>query len=122
MGVDFVLPHFQNLFYRDYPMCGPTQSTKCLVIDLAGYVILSYDVTQSSVIGRHVTEVDAGVSKVLIQNEVMEQKQCSNIELGVIQRTYRIDAEQPAYTGLTSGTECYNFKLIPISGTNAFII
>ncbi|XP_078487608.1 VWFA and cache domain-containing protein 1-like [Ciona intestinalis] len=122
MGVDFIYSHFQKLLYRDYPVCNNTQ-TKCLVIDLAGYVISADDVGQKSVLGSHIAEIEPKITAVLVQQGIMAQKQCSNIEGGVIQRTFKISEEQSAYSGRTSSSPtCDDFKLLPLPGTNAFII
>nr|CAB3227395.1 VWFA and cache domain-containing protein 1-like [Phallusia mammillata] len=123
MGVDIVTTYFYYLLQTEYPACGDG-SYSCLLIDQGGFVIIAPQFLDENTnhYDRHLADLEPSVASVLIDNNVLQTKTCTNVASGLVQKTYFISSTQAFYSGTTGELNCRIFELSPLSGTNAFLL
>ncbi|CAK8683749.1 unnamed protein product [Clavelina lepadiformis] len=131
MGLDIVLSYFNDLIVNLYPLCGES-NYRCLLIDNAGYVIWSDQVSSLNAINLHLSfpgggsipTVEPQIMNALIRDGLAVVKRCANIDDATLERKYEIIAHEQTTVTTNGGisASCFQFTLTPIRETNSFLI
>ena len=127
-----ILPH-QMLYHltRAYPQCVQNDTYTCMIINDNGRIVMHTDLMKSAKFkdpialknfaGKHITEKEYDVARILIQKGVMESGKCLNSQTTKYQLFWKID--MAAYqNNLKVSRSGLTFQMVKVKETNVFII
>ncbi|XP_076811767.1 VWFA and cache domain-containing protein 1-like isoform X7 [Clavelina lepadiformis] len=124
MGVDILLSYFQTVLAEFFPDCINDDSTRCMLMDKAGFVIFAKEYLESKSVrtNQHLTELDSNFANLLIKDGILNPISCSNVEASTLQRTYNVSYSGSYSVGVDFGSSCDRVSVIPIQDTNTYMI
>ncbi|XP_076812144.1 VWFA and cache domain-containing protein 1-like isoform X2 [Clavelina lepadiformis] len=124
MGVDILLSYFQTVLAEFFPDCLNDDSTRCVLMDKAGFVIFAKEYLESSSVrtNQHLTEVDSNIANLLIRDGILNPISCSNVEASLLQRTYNVSYSGSYSVTINFGSNCETIRVIPIEQTNTYMV
>nr|CAB3227394.1 VWFA and cache domain-containing protein 1-like [Phallusia mammillata] len=124
MGTDIVTSYFQQVISELYPICKQTSLYTCILIDNAGFVITAKQFVNNpkDAFNKHIASLEPEIAHRLQTSNVLLPGKCANIENALIYETFNISPNQTRLTGRTASPSCYYFELMPVFGTNTYLI
>ena len=125
-GVSIYLYQMLYQLLQAYPKCADASTFTCMIINDNGRIILHTDLVKDpndvkSFAGKHITEIEHDVARILIKKAVMKNDTCFNSKTSKDQHFWKINmASYPK--NLKVSDLSVNFEMAKVSGTNVYII